>query len=83
MNRLFYTPEQIRMEKVEAAKKTLEKINPDIKIEVHSCNITTSENMINFQKIHWGINGDRISIILSCIDNYGARMTINKACNKT
>ena len=48
MNRLFYTPEQIRMEKVEAAKKTLEKINPDIKIEVHSCNITTSENFDKF-----------------------------------
>ena len=29
-----------------------------------------------------GINGERISIILSCVDNYGARMTINKACNK-
>ena len=84
MNRLFYTPEQIGMEKVEAAKQTLEKINPDVKIEVHSYNITTSEN---YDKLldnikHGGINGDRISIILSCVDNYGARMTINKACNK-
>ena len=84
MNRLFYTPEQIGMEKVEAAKQTLEKINPDVKIEVHSCNITTSENYDKFLENieHGGINGDRISIILSCVDNYGARMTINKACNK-
>ena len=84
MNRLFYTPEQIGMEKVEAAKQTLEKINPDVKIEVHSCNITTSENYDKFLDNieHGGINGDRISIILSCVDNYGARMTINKACNK-
>ena len=50
MNRLFYTPEQIGMDKVAAAKQTLEKINPDVKIEVHSCNITTSESMTNFWK---------------------------------
>ena len=84
MNRLFYTPEQIGMDKVAAAKQTLEKINPDVKIEVHSCNITTSENYDKFLETieKGGINGERISIILSCVDNYGARMTINKACNK-
>lgn len=84
MNRLFYTPEQIGMEKVEAAKQTLEKINPDVCIQVHSCNITTSENYDKFLENieHGGIDGGRISIILSCVDNYGARMTINKACNK-
>ena len=84
MNRLFYTPEQIGMDKVAAAKQTLEKINPDVIIEVHSCNITTSENYDKFLETieKGGINGERISIILSCVDNYGARMTINKACNK-
>ena len=84
MNRLFYTPEQIGMEKVAAAKQTLEKINPDVIIEIHSCNITTSENYDKFLETieKGGINGERISIILSCVDNYGARMTINKACNK-
>ena len=84
MNRLFYTPEQIGMSKVEAAKQTLEKINSDVKIEIRSCNITTNENYDKFLNDieHGGINGDRISIILSCVDNYGARMTINKACNK-
>ena len=84
MNRLFYTPEQIGMEKVEAAKQTLQKINPDVLIEVHSCNITTTENYDKFLEtiLHGGINNERISIILSCVDNYSARMTINKACNK-
>ncbi|MCQ2821516.1 MAG: HesA/MoeB/ThiF family protein [archaeon] len=84
MNRLFYTPEQIGMTKVEAAKQTLTKINPDTVIEVYSYNITTSENYDKFlERIeHGGLNNDRISIILSCVDNYGARMTINKACNK-
>jgi ubiquitin-like modifier-activating enzyme 5 len=62
----------------------LEKINPDVIIEIHSCNITTSENYDKFLETieKGGINGERISIILSCVDNYGARMTINKACNK-
>ena len=84
MNRLFYTPEQIGMDKVEAAKQTLEKINKDVLIEAYSYNITTNENFDKFiDKIeHGGINNDRISIILSCVDNYGARMAINKACNK-
>ena len=84
MNRLFYTPEQIGMEKVVAAKQTLEKINPDVKIEAFSMNITTSENFDKFCECieKGGVNNDRISIILSCVDNYGARMTINKACNK-
>jgi len=29
-----------------------------------------------------GINGDRVDLVLSCVDNYEARMTINAACNE-
>lgn len=29
-----------------------------------------------------GINGDRVDLVLSCVDNYEARMTINTACNE-
>ena len=84
MNRLFYTPEQIGLEKVQAAKQTLEKINSDVIIEAHSCNITTSEGYDILEKciLSGGLKNERISIILSCVDNYGARMTINKICNK-
>lgn len=84
MNRLFYTPEQIGMSKVEAAKQTLTNINKDVIIEAYSYNITTNENYDKFiERIeHGGLANDRISIILSCVDNYGARMAINKACNK-
>lgn len=84
MNRLFYTPEQVGMEKVQAAKQTLEKINKDVKIEAYSYNITSNEHFDKFvERIeHGGLNDQRISIILSCVDNYGARMAINKACNK-
>lgn len=84
MNRLFYTPDQIGMEKVDAAKQTLSKINPDVIIECYSLNITTNDAYDKFlDRIqHGGINNDNISIVLSCVDNYGARMTINKACNQ-
>ena len=83
MQRLFYTPDQIGMDKVDAARVTLEKINPDVIIEGYSYNIVTNENYDRFvDKINTGgINGDRVDIILSCVDNYGARMTINKVCN--
>lgn len=29
-----------------------------------------------------GINGERVDLVLSCVDNYEARMTINTACNE-
>jgi ubiquitin-like modifier-activating enzyme 5 len=44
MNRLFYTPHQVGMTKVEAAKETLQSINPKVEIEAYNMNITTSKN---------------------------------------
>ena len=83
MNRIFYTPDQIGLDKVDAAKQTLEKINPDVVIEGYSYNIVTNEYFDKFlERIEKGsLQGDRIDMILSCVDNYGARMAINKACN--
>lgn len=83
MNRLFYTPDQIGLDKVDAAKQTLEKINPDVVIEGYSYNIVTNEYFDKFlERIEKGsLQGERIDMILSCVDNYGARMAINKACN--
>jgi len=84
MNRLFYTPEQIGLDKVQAAKLTLEKINPDVEIEGYSYNITSTENYDLFlKKIQYGSkdNKSNVSLVLSCVDNFAARMTINIACN--
>ena len=83
MNRLFYTPEQIGLDKVEAAKRSLEKINPDVAIEGFSYNIVSNDYFDQFlEKVEKGsLTGGRIDMILSCVDNYGARMAINKACN--
>lgn len=39
MNRMFYLPSHQGLAKVEAAKLSLEQINPDVEIEVHNVNI--------------------------------------------
>lgn len=51
MNRLFFTPDQAGMSKVQAAAMTLQGINPDTQIETYNYNITTVENFDNFCKL--------------------------------
>lgn len=46
MNRLFFTPDQVGISKVEAARDTLLKINDNVKIEVFNHNITLNENYV-------------------------------------
>lgn len=84
MNRLFYTPNQVGLSKVEAAKETLSSINPKVIIETFNANITTTDNFkILLKNIQTGgQQDDRVDLVLSCVDNYAARMTINTACNE-
>ncbi|EDX01966.1 ubiquitin-like modifier-activating enzyme 5 [Drosophila yakuba] len=85
MNRLFFTPDQAGLSKVEAAAATLSFINPDVEIETHNYNITTVENFDRFlDTISQGgrIAGQPVDLVLSCVDNFEARMAINAACNE-
>ncbi len=84
MNRLFFRPEHSGMSKVEAAEKTLIDINPDVEFEVFNYNITTIDNFDHFvSKIKTGgIDGKPVDLVLSCVDNYEARMAVNTACNE-
>lgn len=84
MNRLFFQPHQAGLSKVAAAAKTLEGINPDVVFETHNYNITTVENFDHFMsRIKEGsLNGSSVDLVLSCVDNFEARMAINKACNE-
>ena len=77
MNRLFFQPHQSGLSKVEAAKATLENINPDVQIECWNYNITTLDNYKHF----CGVLQDNVDLVLSCVDNFEARVSINKACN--
>lgn len=84
MNRLFFTPEQVGISKVEAARDTLSKINPNVIIECFNENVTTNDAYLkliaNIQK--GGIDGVKSDLIISCVDNYAARMTVNSICNE-
>ncbi|CAM4795124.1 unnamed protein product [Rotaria magnacalcarata] len=85
MNRLFYQPHQAGLSKVEAAADTLRFINPDVIIEPYNMNITKVESFALFmEKIRTGnkTNSGPVDLVLSCVDNFGARMTINTACNE-
>jgi ubiquitin-like modifier-activating enzyme 5 len=31
---------------------------------------------------HGSLKGGAVNLVLSCVDNYAARMTINSACNE-
>lgn len=85
MNRLFFQPNQAGMSKVEAAENTLREINPDVEFEVYNYNITTMDNFKHFMDriSHGGLKDNKpVDLVLSCVDNFEARITINTACNE-
>lgn len=85
MNRLFFRPEQSGLSKVSAACDTLRAINPDVKFEAYNYDITSIDNFDHFlQRISKGglFTGSPIDLVLSCVDNFAARNTINAACNE-
>ncbi|KRX77442.1 Ubiquitin-like modifier-activating enzyme 5 [Trichinella sp. T6] len=84
MNRLFFQPHQAGMSKVEAAKTTLQDINPDVEVDSYNCNIITVENFNKLlHLIKCGsLHGGQVDLVLSCVDNFEARMAINTACNE-
>ncbi|XP_074317199.1 ubiquitin-like modifier-activating enzyme 5 [Silene latifolia] len=88
MNRLFFRPEQVGMTKTDAAVQTLSDINPDVVLESYTMNITTVEGFEIFmsslknKKFCPAKAGSGVDLVLSCVDNYEARMVVNQACNE-
>lgn len=88
MNRLFFRPEQVGMTKTDAAVQTLAEINPDVVLESYTLNITTVDGFETFisslQNKSFCVykEGSGVDLVLSCVDNYEARMVINQACNE-
>ena len=79
MNRLFFRPEQSGMTKTDAAAATLSGINPDVALESFHMNITTLKGYEAFKQSLLNEDGQpRVNLVLSCVDNYEARMTINE-----
>ncbi|CAM6107161.1 unnamed protein product [Calypogeia fissa] len=89
MNRLFFQPHQAGMTKTDAAVQTLTGINPDVALESYTLNITTVDGFKMFMdSLTRDVKGDRpkgasgVDLVLSCVDNYEARMVVNQACNE-
>ncbi|KAL3844309.1 hypothetical protein ACJIZ3_001712 [Penstemon smallii] len=88
MNRLFFRPEQAGMTKTDAAVQTLSDINPDVVLESYTLNITTVQGFetfmssLNNKSFRPDKEGSGVDLVLSCVDNYEARMVVNQACNE-
>lgn len=84
MNRLFFQPYQAGQSKVEAAAKTLKYINPDVEIETRNYNITVMGHFQDFMDTirTSSLTKGPVDLVLSCVDNFEARMAINTACNE-
>ncbi|EFJ27663.1 hypothetical protein SELMODRAFT_441397 [Selaginella moellendorffii] len=89
MNRLFFRPEQAGLSKTDAAVQTLTSINPDVVLEGYKLNITTVEGFGSFMeslarpfKEKSSASPSGVDLVLSCVDNYEARMVVNQACNE-
>lgn len=85
MNRLFFRPEQSGLSKVDAAVSTLRGINPDVQFECFNYDITSIDRFDDFLQVlaHGGLQEGRgVDLVLSCVDNFAARNSINAACNE-
>lgn len=83
MNRLFYRPEQQGLKKVEAARRTLHDINPDTMVIPCAYDITSTEKWDDFVDAltTGGVTAHTpIDLLLCCVDNFQARLTVNMAC---
>lgn len=82
MNRLFYRPEHCGVPKTTAAASVLSAINPDVELETFNINITTVEGFRTFKKslVDEKTGESRVALVLSCVDNYEARIHINRVC---
>jgi len=84
MNRLFFQPHQSGQSKVDAAVQTLREINPDVLIDGFNYDITHVNNFDHFlgQIKSGSMNHGPVDLVLSCVDNFEARMSINQALLK-
>jgi ubiquitin-like modifier-activating enzyme 5 len=92
MNRLFFRPEQVGMTKTAAAEQTLTEINPDVEFEAHTYDITSVDNFQHFcdrllkgakvsaAEKEEGTQTKPVDLVLGCVDNFEARVAVNRAC---
>ncbi len=72
------------MSKVAAAAATLTLINPDVVIEAYHAKIGSIDSWDQFvdRLKNGGLRGGKVDMVLGCVDNFEARMSVNLACNE-
>ena len=87
MNRMFFTPDQVGLSKVDAAISTLIRLSEgDVDLVGHNGNITSIENYVQLKAeiLRAQKNfGAENTLVLCCVDNYAARTSVNQACLET
>lgn len=72
---MFYLPHHVGMNKVDAAIGTLNDINPDVSVVGYNDDITSVDNYAKFIDI---LQSNDVDLVLGCVDNFQARITINQ-----
>ena len=84
MNRLFFLPHQVGLRKVDAAVCTLRQISPDTAVTALHCDVTAvSDYPLLLSAMATGSvtsPAAPVSLVLSCVDSYAARLSVNSAC---
>lgn len=87
MNRMFFTPDQVGMLKVDAAKQSLDKISQGntvvVPINGNICSVECYSLLLDTIRTERSAQDNRKSLLLCCVDNYAARVTVNQACLET
>lgn len=71
---ILFSRDDLGLAKVQAARKRLQAINPDVTLELHQCILEGSALREEVQKA---------DIVLDCTDNFTSRFAINQACVDT
>ncbi|KAG1331461.1 hypothetical protein COCNU_02G014290 [Cocos nucifera] len=80
----LHSVDEVGMTKTDAAVQTLSDINPDVVLESYSLNITTVKGFEIFMESLKAQGSQKsghdtgVDLVLSCVDNYEARMVVNQ-----
>lgn len=85
MNRMFFTPAQVGLSKVDAAVETLQRIcQGSVEIRGFNCNVCSIDGYHQLKSQLVNSRQDPThgseTLLLCCVDNYAARITVNRLC---
>lgn len=87
MNRMFFMPDQVGSTKIDAAISTLSRISEGaVDLSGFNGNITSIEyyGKLKAEIIHaQNFSSRDNTLVLCCVDNYAARVSVNRACLET